>query len=63
MSQKSIIAVTGATGLQGGSVVRYLLEDGTFNVRAVTRNINSEKAKGESHDSASSQSRCNSRLV
>jgi uncharacterized protein YbjT (DUF2867 family) len=32
---KRIILVTGATGAQGGSVVRHLLEDGTFSVRAL----------------------------
>ncbi|TDL19695.1 NAD-binding protein [Rickenella mellea] len=45
MSGKKVIVVTGATGAQGGSVVRFLLEDGTFSVRGVTRNANSDKAK------------------
>ncbi|KAH7097938.1 NAD(P)-binding protein [Auriculariales sp. MPI-PUGE-AT-0066] len=44
-SQKKLIVVFGATGTTGGSVAKYLLEDGTFAVRAVTRNVNSEKAK------------------
>lgn len=44
MSDKKTILVTGATGAQGGSVARYLLEDGQFAVRALTRNI--ESAKG-----------------
>jgi len=39
-----LIAVTGATGAQGGSVVRFLLENGGFRVRALTRNVNSEVA-------------------
>jgi len=39
------ILVFGATGAQGGSVVNSLLEDGTFKVRAVTRNLESDKAK------------------
>ena len=43
---KKIIVVTGATGAQGGSVVKFLLEDGTFAVRATTRNPESPKAKG-----------------
>lgn len=45
--EKRLIAVTGATGHQGGSVIRYLLEDGTFRVRALTRRPNLTKAKGE----------------
>lgn len=46
MSNKPIIAVTGATGAQGGSVVRFLLKDGGFQVRALTRNVGSDAAKG-----------------
>jgi uncharacterized protein YbjT (DUF2867 family) len=34
---RKVIAVIGATGLQGGSVVRALQADGTFRVRALTR--------------------------
>ncbi len=44
MPNRKIILVTGATGGQGGSVARQLLEEGTFKVRALTRNPNSEKA-------------------
>ena len=40
-----IIAVTGATGLQVGSLVKTLLEAGNYHIRAITRNANSEKAK------------------
>ena len=41
-----IIAVIGATGTQGGAVVRALLNDSrNFKVRAVTRNPNGEKAQ------------------
>ncbi|KZP21933.1 NAD(P)-binding protein [Athelia psychrophila] len=40
-----IIVVFGATGAQGGSVAKYLLQDGKARVRAVTRNADSETAK------------------
>ena len=40
-----IVAVIGATGVQGGSVVSAFLEDETFKVRGITRNPESEKAK------------------
>jgi uncharacterized protein YbjT (DUF2867 family) len=44
---KKIIAVIGATGAQGGGLVRAILEDktGGFAARAVTRDPNSDKAK------------------
>lgn len=47
MSDKKIIAVVGATGAQGGSLVSAILADtsGEFAVRAITRDVNSEKAK------------------
>ncbi|MCU0365481.1 MAG: NmrA/HSCARG family protein [Ignavibacteriaceae bacterium] len=47
MSQKKIIAVLGATGAQGGGLVRAILADksGEFSVRALTRDVNSEKSK------------------
>lgn len=42
---KRRILVTGATGAQGGSVVRHLLDSGSFEVRALTRDASSEKAQ------------------
>jgi uncharacterized protein YbjT (DUF2867 family) len=44
---KKLIAVVGATGAQGGGLVRAILNDknGPFTVRAITRNANSDKAK------------------
>lgn len=47
MEQKKIIAVFGATGAQGGGVARAILTDpnSEFSVRAVTRDITSDKAR------------------
>jgi len=46
-ADKKIIAVVGATGAQGGGVVRAILNDkhGGFAARALTRDPNSDKAK------------------
>ncbi|HEV7387093.1 MAG TPA: NmrA/HSCARG family protein [Gemmatimonadaceae bacterium] len=46
-SDKKIIAVVGATGAQGGGLVRAILENknGGFTARAITRDPNSDKAK------------------
>ena len=47
MAEKRVIAVLGATGAQGGGMARAILADphGGFAVRAITRDVNSEKAK------------------
>jgi uncharacterized protein YbjT (DUF2867 family) len=44
---KKVIAVVGATGAQGGGLVRAILNDknGPFTARAITRNVDSDKAK------------------
>ena len=47
MADKKIIAVMGATGAQGGGLVRAILDDpaGGFAARAITRDVNSAKAR------------------
>jgi uncharacterized protein YbjT (DUF2867 family) len=47
MAERKIIAVAGATGAQGGGLVRAILSDtsGGFTARALTRDVNSERAK------------------
>lgn len=47
MAKKNMIAVVGATGAQGGGLVRTILKDpaGAFGVRALTRHPQSDKAK------------------
>jgi uncharacterized protein YbjT (DUF2867 family) len=47
MAEKKIIAVLGATGAQGGGLVRAILNDaqGEFKARALTRDVNADKAK------------------
>jgi NAD(P)-dependent dehydrogenase (short-subunit alcohol dehydrogenase family) len=44
--QEKIVAVVGATGIQGGAVAKLLLNDGTYAVRALTRDVDSKKAQG-----------------
>jgi uncharacterized protein YbjT (DUF2867 family) len=47
MTDKKVIAIVGATGAQGGGLARAILSDpqSEFSVRALTRNVNSDKAK------------------
>src|SRR5512140_3741609 len=47
MAEKKVIAVTGATGTQGGGLAKAILDDrnGGFAVRALTRHPDSEKAR------------------
>jgi uncharacterized protein YbjT (DUF2867 family) len=47
MAEKKIIAVVGATGAQGGGLVRAILSDqsGGFTARALTRDVNTETAR------------------
>lgn len=40
-----LITVFGATGMQGGGVVKALLAGGKFKVRGITRSLESKKAK------------------
>ncbi len=47
MAQKKVIAVVGATGAQGGGLVRAILADksGEYTARAITRKTDSDKAR------------------
>ena len=47
MAQPKIIAVVGSTGAQGGGLVKAILADpaGGFAARAITRDVNSDKAR------------------
>lgn len=41
----TVIVVLGATGQQGGSVIRAMKDDNNFVLKAATRNPDSDKAK------------------
>ena len=47
MGDKKVISVVGATGAQGSGLVHAILNDtnGPFAVRALTRDVNSDKAR------------------
>ena len=45
MMPKQTIAVLGALGGQGGSVINTFLQDQSFNIRGVTRSADSDAAK------------------
>jgi uncharacterized protein YbjT (DUF2867 family) len=47
VADKKIIAIMGATGSQGGGLAQAILNDpnGGFGVRAITRDVNSDKAR------------------
>jgi uncharacterized protein YbjT (DUF2867 family) len=47
MTEKKIIAVVGATGAQGGGLVRAIMNDASsgFTARVLTRDVSSDKAK------------------
>jgi len=45
LASKPLIVVAGATGSQGGSTIRFLLKDGSYRIRAITRKPDSPKAQ------------------
>ncbi|UJR20419.1 hypothetical protein I4U23_023550 [Adineta vaga] len=45
MASRQLVTVVGATGAQGGSVVRSLIETGKYKIRGLTRDANSKKAQ------------------
>jgi len=54
MADKKVIAIVGATGLQGGGLVRAIVNDksGGFAARALTRHPTSDKAKAVAKEGA-----------
>src|SRR5213083_3822535 len=54
MADKKVIAIVGATGAQGGGVVRAIVNDksGGFAARALTRHPTSDKAKAVANEGA-----------
>ncbi|KAE8389157.1 hypothetical protein BDV23DRAFT_173333 [Aspergillus alliaceus] len=45
MTSTKLIVVLGATGNQGGSVIKTFLKDPTWRIRGLTRNVSGEKAQ------------------
>lgn len=45
MSSQKLLVVLGATGNQGGSVIKTFLEQQEYKIRGLTRNTSSDKAK------------------
>ena len=45
MSSQRLLVVLGATGNQGGSVIKTFLEHPQYKIRGLTRNTSSDKAK------------------
>ena len=45
LENKPIIAVIGATGAQGRPVIKHLLRDGAYKVKALTRNASHPRAQ------------------
>ena len=43
MAEKKLAVVVGVTGGQGGSVADWLLKDGSYRIRGITRSPSSEK--------------------
>ncbi len=42
---KKLVTIFGATGAQGGSVLKAMQSDPAYMLRAITRNTQSDKAK------------------
>lgn len=45
MPSSNLLTVVGGTGTQGLSLVNAALQDGSYKIRALTRNVTSSKAK------------------
>ena len=45
MATRRLVTIVGATGAQGGAVLRALLGNNEYRIRGLTRDVNSDKAK------------------